>query len=47
MVFGLFRYPVSIYQVVRFNGPTVNDLYVNHPGKPVDKDEMIYERKIV
>jgi hypothetical protein len=47
MVFGLLRYPVFIYQVVRFNGATVNDLNVNHPGKLVDKDEMIYERKIV
>jgi len=28
MLFGLFWYPVFRFQVVRFNGPTVNDLYV-------------------
>jgi hypothetical protein len=47
MVFGLLGCPVFIYQVVRFNGATVNDLYVNYPRKPVHKDETIYKRKIV
>jgi hypothetical protein len=47
MVFGLLRCPVFIYQVVRFNVATVNDLNVNHSGKPVDKDETIYNLKIV
>jgi hypothetical protein len=47
MVFGLFRCPVFRFQVVRFNGATVNYFYVIPSGKHEDKVDTIDQQEIV